>query len=183
MKKKFGISLVFFGQKDSPYGYAVVDHKNNTVFKGGEFISIHELLQFEDTATRFAKIEQTIDGILKDNPSATTRDIKRLLHRQFGTRIHRGTVSWNEETIQLSQSVQEQLYRNNRVAMGLPPEPIRVVNLPQEKQETPSSTNTLNRIVDAQGGSRDANHECEVGHGMNVNDIDDEQSMRAKWRR
>ena len=42
---------------------------------------------------------------------------------------------------------------------------------------------TLNRIVDAQGGSRDANHEYEVGHGMNVNDIDDEQSMRAKWRR
>ena len=183
MKKKFGISLVFFGQKDSPYGYAVVDHKNKTVFKGGEFISIRELLQFEDTATRFAKIEQTIDGILKDNPSATTRDINRLLHRQFGTRIHRGTVSWNEEIIQLSQSVQEQLRRNNRVAMGLPPEPIRVVNLPQEKQETPSSTNTLNRIVDAQDGSRDANHEYEVGHGMNVNDMDDEQSMRAKWRR
>ena len=36
--------------------------------------------------------------------------------------------------------------------------------------------------MDAQGGSRDANHEYEVGHGMNVNDIDDEQSMRAKWR-
>jgi hypothetical protein len=106
MKKKFGISLVFFGQKDSPYGYAIVDHKNKTVFKGGEFISIRELLlQFEDAPTRFAKIEQTIDDILKDNPSATTRDINRLLHRQFGTRIHRGTVSWNEETIQLSQSV------------------------------------------------------------------------------
>ena len=183
MKKKFGISLVFFGQKDCPYGYAIVDHKNKTVFKGGEFISIRELLQFEDTATRFAKIEQTIDGFLKDNPSATTRDINRLLHRQFGTRIHRGTVSWNEETIHLSQSVQDQLRRNNRVAMGLPPEPVRVVNLPQEKQETTSSTNTLNRVVDAQGGSRDANHEYEVGHGMNVNDIDDEQSQRAKWRR
>jgi hypothetical protein len=183
MKKKFGISLVFFGQKDSPYGYAIVDHKNKTVFKGGEFISIRELLQFEDAATRFSKIEQTIDGILKDNPSVTTRDINRLLHRQFGTRIHRGTVSWNDETINLSQSVQDQLRRNNRVAMGLPAEPVRVVNLPQEKQDTPSSTHTLNRVVDAQGGSRDANHEYEVGHGMNVNDIDDEQSQRAKWRR
>jgi hypothetical protein len=183
MKKKFGISLVFFGQKDSPYGYAIVDHKNKTVFKGGEFISIRELLQFEDAATRFSKIEQTIDDILKDNPSATTRDINRLLHRQFGTRVHRGTVSWNDETINLSQSVQDQLRCNNRVAMGFPPEPVRVVNLPQEKQETPSSTNTLNRVVDAQGGSRDANREYEVGHGMNVNDIDDEQSQRAKWRR
>lgn len=183
MKKKFGISLVFFGQKDSPYGYAIVDHKNKTVFKGGEFISIRELLQFEDAATRFAKIEQTIDDILKDNPSVTTRDINRLLHRQFGTRIHRGTVSWNDETINLSQSVQDQLRRNNRATMGLPPEPVRVVNLPQEKQETPSSTNVISRAVDAQGGSRDANHEYEVGHGMNVSDIDDEQSQRAKWRR
>lgn len=183
MKKKFSISLIFFGQKDSPYGYAIVDHKNKTVFKGGEFVSIRELLQFEDTATCFAKIEQTINDILKDNPSATTRDINRLLHRQFGTRIHRGTVSWNEETIQLSQSVQNQLRRNNRVAMGLPPEPVRVVNLPQEKQETPSSANAISRVVDAQGGSRDANHEYEVGHGMNVNGIDDEQSVRAKWRR
>mgnify|MGYP000855707869 CR=1 FL=1 len=183
MKKKFGISLVFFGQKDSPFGYAIVDHKNKTVFKGGEFISIRELLQFEDAATRFAKIELTIDDILKDNPSATTRDINRLLHRQFGTRIHRGTVSWNEETIQLSQSVQDQLSHNNRVAMRLPPEPVRVINLPQEKQETPSSTNTLNRVVDAQGGSRDANREYEVGHGMNVNEIDDEQSQRARWKR
>jgi len=183
MKKKFGISLVFFGQKDSPYGYAIVDHKNKTVFKGGEFISIRELLQFEDTATRFAKIEQTIDSILKDNPTATTHDINRLLHRQFGTRIHRGTVSWNGETIQLSQSVQDLLRRNNRVAMGLPPDPVRVVNLPQEKQETPSSTNTLNRVVDTQGGSRDANREYEVGHGMNASEIDDEQSQGAKWKR
>lgn len=183
MKKKFGISLVFLGQKDSPYGYAIVDHKNKTVFKGGEFISIRELLQFEDTATRFAKIEQTIDSILKDNPTATTHDINRLLHRQFGTHIHRGTVSWNGETIQLSQSVQDLLRRNNRVAMGLPPDPVRVVNLPQEKQETPSSTNTLNRVVDTQGGSRDANREYEVGHGMNASEIDDEQSQGAKWKR
>ena len=67
--------------------------------------------------------------------------------------------------------------------MALPPEPIRVVNLLQEKQETPSSTNTLNRIVDAQGGSRDANREYEVGHGMNASEIDDEQSQGAKWKR
>ena len=174
MKKKFGISLVFFGQEDCPYGYAIVDHKNKTVFKGGEFISIRELLQFEDAATRFAKIEQTIDDILKDNPSATTRDINSLLHRQFGTRIHRGTVSWNEETINLSQYVQDQLCRNNRVAMGLPPEPIKITQLPQNNQETSSPTRTPNRIFDAQGGSRDANREYEVGHGMNVSDIDNQ---------
>ena len=50
MRKKFGISLVFVGKADTPYGYIVVDHKNKTVFKGGEFLSIRELLQFEDAA-------------------------------------------------------------------------------------------------------------------------------------
>ena len=40
MKKKFGLSLVFVGNADTPYGYIVVDHKNKTVFKGGEFLSI-----------------------------------------------------------------------------------------------------------------------------------------------
>ena len=47
MKRKFGISLVFVGKADTPYGYIVVDHKNKTVFKGGEFLSIKDLLQFE----------------------------------------------------------------------------------------------------------------------------------------
>lgn len=94
MKRKFGISLVFVGKADTPYGYIVVDHKNKTVFKGGEFLSIKELLQFEEASTRFAKIEQTIDDLLIDNPKLTTADINRILYRQFGTRIYRGTVSW-----------------------------------------------------------------------------------------
>ena len=119
MKKKFGISVVFFGQKDSPYGYAVVDHKNKTVFKGGEFISIRELLQFEDTATRFARIESTIDEFLTDNPKLTTADINRILYRQFGTRIHRGTVSWNGETINLRESVVRQLRNNYLESRGI----------------------------------------------------------------
>ena len=85
MRKKFGISLVFVGKADTPYGYIVVDHKNKTVFKGGEFLSIRELLQFEDAATHFTKIKQTIDDLLSDNPTLTTADINRILYRQFGT--------------------------------------------------------------------------------------------------
>ena len=102
MRKKFGISLVFVGKADTPYGYIVVDHKNKTVFKGGEFLSIRELLQFEDAATHFTKIKQT-------------------LYRQFGTRIHRGTVSWNGETIQLRPEVTEQLRQNYLVSRGINP--------------------------------------------------------------
>ena len=185
MKRKFGISLVFVGKPDTPYGYIVVDHKNKTVYKGGEFLSIKELLQFEDAATRFAKIEQTIDDLLADNPKLTTADINRILYRQFGTRIHRGTVSWNGETINLRESVVRQLHDNYLESRGI----VKQVYSHQPRAEQPrqsSSTDSkpaASNVMDTQAGSKDVNREYEVGNGINVNDVDDEQSQQAKWRR
>lgn len=69
------------------------------------------------------KIQSTIDELLADNPNLTTKDINKLLYRQFGTRIHKGTIKWNDQTIELRHDVQELLRRNNHVTMGLPPEP------------------------------------------------------------
>ena len=185
MKKKFGISLVFVGKADTPYGYIVVDQKNKTVFKGGEFLSIKELLQFEDASTRFAKIEQTIDDLLADNPKLTTADINRVLYRQFGTRIHRGTVSWNGDTINLRESVVRQLHDNYLESKGI----VKQVYSHQPRAEQPrqsSSTDSkpaASNVMDTQAGSKDVNREYEVGNGMNVNDVDDEQSQKSRWRR
>ena len=88
----------------------------------------------EDAATRFAKIEKTIDELLADNPKLTTLDINRILYRQFGTRIHKGTVSWSGETIRLSLEVTEQLRQNYLVSSGLHPSSHTAINknsLPQ----------------------------------------------------
>ena len=176
MKRKFGISLVFVGKADTPYGYIVVDHKNKTVFKGGEFLSIKGLLQFEDAATRFVKIEQTIDDLLADNPKLTTADINRVLYRQFGTHIHRGTVSWNGETIILRESVVRQLHDNYMDSRGI----VKQVSPHQPKAERsrqsspPGSNPNISNVMDTQAGSKDPNHEYEVGHGMNVNDVDNQ---------
>ncbi len=185
MKRKFGISLVFVDKADTPYGYIVVDHKNKTVFKGGEFLSIKDLLQFEDAATRFAKIEQTIDDLLADNPKLTTADINRVLYRQFGTHIHRGTVSWNGETIILHESVVRQLHDNYMDSRGI----VKQVSPHQPKAERsrqsspPGSNPNISNVMDTQAGSKDPNREYEVGHGMNVNDVDDEQIQQRRWRR
>lgn len=183
MKKKFGISLVYLGQKDSPFGYVVVDHKNKTVFKGGEFLSIKELLQFDEAATRFAKIEQTIDELLADNSKLTTADINKLLYRQFGTRIHNGTVSWNGETITLKDSVVEQLHKNYLESKGIVEEPITVLP-PQAEQGSKRSGGKakVNNPLANAGGSADANREFEVGSGMDLG-VDDADRQRAKWRR
>ncbi len=182
MKPKFGISLVFVGKADTPYGYIVVDHKNKTVFKGGEFLGIKELLQFEDAATRFAKIEKTIDDLLADNPKLTTADINRVLYRQYGTRIHRGTVSWNGETINLRESVVRQLHENFLESKGV----AKHANTHQSRAEQSSSSvfnSAVSNVMDSQAGSKDTNRENEVGHGMNVNEVDDEQSQKNKWKR
>jgi hypothetical protein len=184
MKKKFGISLVFVGKKDTPYGYIVVDHKNKTVFKGGEFLSIKELLQFEDASTRFARIESTIDELLADNQKLTTADINRILYRQFGTRIHRGTVSWNGETINLRESVVRQLRDNYLESRGIVKRATSHFSRADQPHQSASAGNKpTSRVPDSHAGAKDANREYEVGNGMNVNDVDDEQSQQSKWRR
>ena len=184
MKKKFGISLVFVGKADTPYGYILVDHKNKTVFKGGEFLSIKELLQFEDAATRFAKIEKTIDELLADNPKLTTLDINRILYRQFGTRIHKGTVSWNGETIQLRLEVTEQLRQNYLVSRGIHPSSHIAINknsLPPQRDNREDGGNIQRPMPDV-GGGTDTNREWELNGNMDMS-VDDEEAQRRKWRR
>ena len=184
MKKKFGISLVFVGKADTPYGYILVDHKSKTVFKGGEFLSIKELLQFEDAATRFAKIEKTIDELLADNPKFTTLDINRILYRQFGTRIHKGTVSWNGETIQLRTEVTEQLRQNYLVSRGIHPLSHTAINknsLPPQRDNREDGGNIQRPMPDA-GGGTDTNREWELNGNMDMS-VDNEEAQRRKWRR
>lgn len=183
MKKKFGISLVFVGKADTPYGYIVVDHKNKTVFKGGEFLSIKELLQFEDAATRFAKIEKTIDDLLTDNPKLTTADINRILYRQFGTRIHRGTVSWNGKTIQLHQEVTERLRQNHLTSRGIHPTDHTVGNKNSLSFQGDSRGNDIHVQNQASVGAADANREWELNDNNIDMSVDDEEAQRNKWRR
>ena len=54
LKEKFGISLVFFGRKDVPYGYMIVDHAHRTVINGARVLATEELLDFATPEQRFA---------------------------------------------------------------------------------------------------------------------------------
>lgn len=184
MKKKFGISLVYLGQKDSPFGYVLVGHKNKTVFKGGEFLSIKELLQFEDAATRFAKIEATIDELLKDNPNLTTADVNKILYRQFGTRIYKGTISWNGETVQLKETVVEKLKQNYLASKSITSMSAQAItsNNPLPSHRDNRGSRGLPNPLDNAGGSSDSNREHEINGTMDLS-VDNEETQRMKWRR
>ncbi|MGN1253144.1 MAG: relaxase/mobilization nuclease domain-containing protein [Prevotella sp.] len=180
MKRRFGISLVWLGRSDTPYGYILVDHKNKSVYKGGEFLSVRELLHFEDAPTRFARISETIDSLLADNPSLTTADINRVLYRQFGTRIHRGTITWGGETVTLREEVVRQLHDNYLASRGIRQHD-RTVTVPTVRQSQSASPARPMAQGASSAGSSDTNREWEIG-GMDMS-VDDESSQRAKWRR
>ena len=116
MNTKFGVSLVFLGSKDSPYGYLIVDHNTKAVFKGSDIMKVKELLQFQFKEERFRQMDAFIDQMLDDNLNLTTKELNRLLRRQFGTMLLNGNVRYNDSTYQLPEHILTTLRSNDRRA-------------------------------------------------------------------
>lgn len=114
MKTKFGVSLVFLGSKDSPYGYLIVDHHTKAVFKGSDVVKVKELLQFQSKEERFRQIDAFIDQMLDDNINLTTKELNWLLSRQFGTKLLNGSVRFGDSTYQLPEHILTTLHSNDR---------------------------------------------------------------------
>ena len=82
LKTKFGIDIVFFGKKDTPYGYMLVDHANKTVIHGARVLAVEELLDFTTPEERFNRIEDYIDRLLTLNPKITQGEIYSKIRKQ-----------------------------------------------------------------------------------------------------
>lgn len=116
MKNNFGVDLIFLGSKDTPYGYMIVDHKNKSVYKGSEILSLKTLLQFQDKEERLKRIDMYIDGLLDDNPKLTTKEVNRMVRRQFGTYITKGKIVMGNDKFRLKYYMLEALSRNDKYA-------------------------------------------------------------------
>ena len=116
MRDKFGVSLVFLGSKDSPYGFFIVDHHTKCVFKGGDVLKLKDVLQFQSDEERFSKAEAFIDAMLEDNPNMTTREINKLLRRQFGTKLMNGSLLFKGTSYVLPEHIQQTLHSNDRLS-------------------------------------------------------------------
>ena len=114
MKSKFGIDLLFMGSKDSPYGYLIVDHKNKAVYKGSEILKMKELLVFLSKEERFRNIDSFIDKILDDNGFLTTKELNKMLRRQFGCKLMNGCVLFNGSSHQIPDFMLSVLKTNDR---------------------------------------------------------------------
>ena len=114
LKEKFGIDLVFFGRKDAPYGYMIVDHANRTVINGARVLSTEQLLDFATPEQRFARIEDYIDRLLTLNPKITQGEIFQKL-RKLRAYIKKGVIHFDGQTRPLKPFMAEAIDRNNRI--------------------------------------------------------------------
>lgn len=115
MKKKFGLSLVFFGDKDRPYGYVIIDHSDKAVYKGSEVFKIKDLLQFRSAEERLASVSETITSLLEGS-YCTTKDVNRILKRQFGAYIRNYQLVLGERTFDIDEKLIDTLKENNKAA-------------------------------------------------------------------
>ncbi|PWL58952.1 MAG: mobilization protein [Bacteroidales bacterium] len=114
MKAKFGVDIVFFGKKDKPYGYILVDHSTKSVFHGARVLAVDDLLDFSTPQERFDRIESFIDSLFTINPKITRGELFGKLRRQ-GAYIKKGVIYFNGQTRPLKQFMVDALERNNRI--------------------------------------------------------------------
>lgn len=114
LKKDFGIDLVFFGRKDHPFGYMLIDHSNKTVIHGNRILSLERLMDFATPEERLDRLEAFVEQLLKDSPLLSHSDLHEALSSQRAY-IKKGVLYYNGTSRPLKKEAVDQIRRNNRI--------------------------------------------------------------------
>lgn len=115
MKKKFGVDIVFYGKKDTPYGYLLVDHNRKTVIHGAHVLAMDQLLDFATPEERLKRLEAYLDQLFTLNPKITQAELHEKLRRHRAY-IKKGVLYYKDEAHPLKAFMAEAIDRNNRIA-------------------------------------------------------------------
>ena len=91
LKKKFGVSLVFMGKKDTPYGYVIVDHKEKASYKGKDVLGIKDILRFKKEAVTEENKDEIaifIHNLLEENKRQTIGELNEKLWRKYKVNVY-----------------------------------------------------------------------------------------------
>ena len=122
-------------------------------------------------------MDEFIDAMLEDNPNLTTRELNRMLRRQFGTHISKGRVVYGDEHIDLQAYQVDALQANDRRAW-LQEHPKAVSHHQTQPHQEDINSRHLRKPTVTKEGSRDQNREWEVGRNTRYDDIDDERQLK-----
>lgn len=89
MKSRFNLSIVFFGKKDAPYGYAIVDERDKRVIKGSDVYKLKDLLQTEQD--RVQKLKDAITNLIDTDDKISRKAIYAEL-RKWGALLIKNDV-------------------------------------------------------------------------------------------
>ena len=129
-------------------------------------------------------MDEFIDAMLEDNPNLTTRELNRMLCRQFGTHISKGRIAYGDDFIDLKDYQLRALRANDLKAWRKTHPELAHQSAESHDHRTPitrqqpSKGTHLRKPTITKEGSRDQNREWEVGHNTRYNDIDDENQLK-----
>lgn len=108
LKEKFGYDFVFFTGKTEnvkPFGYAIIDHKNKTVYKGSEVIRLDLLIGLSD------KIQKTN---LPNKPAYQVQEKENALFKNADERDADSNAKGNSVAIGNLKDLAETLLEGNK---------------------------------------------------------------------
>lgn len=174
MRKQFGVSLVFMGNKDNPTSYRIVDHEKKAVFY--PMIAIPTLRKsFKTYDDRLKLTRETINKMLTDNPSATSKEINEALYRDCGTYINDYAIVIDNKKEKMDDSIVEKLKNNNKAAWQR--------GHPSQHASAASSGKQQPKTLNIGGSGQSAsttNRDWEVGGGADSDDLEEQMKRQMK---
>lgn len=185
MKKTFGIDLVFFGGKDAPHGYFVIDYKNKEVTKGSAVLKISELMKFDTPEEKLERIGAFVDEQLERNAALSEKELDTLLRKHYGASYHEGTIRFKDtertipvymkDAIQANSAKQGDMLISNGQQTDILSSKAQSEN--SKQPNVPLKTPHVEKKKgDVHGSS--ANREWEVGTKNDYDDIDDARKFK-----
>lgn len=117
MKSKFGLSFVFLGKKDSPYGYCLIDHSHKVVYSGKEILPVKELTRLLNEEQKSVDFDLMVREALAKDSNITQYALNRQMMK-YGAKIVDGTVVsllTGEILSQLNEDLKEKITYNNKL--------------------------------------------------------------------
>lgn len=117
LKEKHGIELVMYGRKDAPYGYAIVDHHKQSVYKGGDVLPLKSLIEGKRILSDKEQVERVnlFARYMLEEGRMTSQELSRIT-KTWGLSLYQGGISYRRAEIgRLSDDILNRLQYNDRL--------------------------------------------------------------------